>query len=303
MNWTALRISLIGPESRSPIPPRVKLPILPLAVTKFSKRADDPNATAAELGKIIETDSGLTCELLRYVNSSARGMSQKAKSAQQAVALIGVTECRLYLLTKAVERALRSQESKMIDLRSFWTNSLERALFARHVARLLKTDAEVAFAGAMLQDFLLPSLTNDLFPTYRKFTESRDDDSIDLHQFEQKAQRWDHAEAAAQLMFGWGFPDELICCVLLHHRGLKLLNNKQLGRTPVAAVAVSALMPDAFRQVGNGMEQLIALESRWAAFDLLKAAKQVDRNFQELSPAGDNPFSFLRCCRIALSVA
>jgi|GEM_PF-2167055 hypothetical protein len=57
MNWTALRISLIGTESLSPIPSRVKLPILPLAVTKFSKRADDPNATAEELGKIIETDS------------------------------------------------------------------------------------------------------------------------------------------------------------------------------------------------------------------------------------------------------
>ena len=63
-------------------------------------------------------------------------------------------------MTKSVERALRSRESKMINLRSFWMNNLERALFARHVARLLKTDAEVAFAGAMLQDFLLPALTN-----------------------------------------------------------------------------------------------------------------------------------------------
>jgi HD-like signal output (HDOD) protein len=231
MDWAALRVSLIGTESRSLIPARVKLPILPLAVTKFSKRADDPNATAGELGKIIETDTGLTCELLRYVNSSARGMSQKAKSAQQAVSLVGVTECRLYLLTKAVERALRGLESKLINLRSFWTTSLERALFARHIARLLKTDAEVAFAGAMLQDFLLPSLTNDLFPTYLAFSEKRDDNPNDLHEFEQEAQRWDHAEAAAQLMFGWGFPDELICCVLLHHRGLKLLNNRQLGRS------------------------------------------------------------------------
>ena len=155
----------------------------------------------------------------------------------------------------------------------------------------------------MLQDFLLPSLTNDLFPTYFKFTENRDDNPVDLHQFEQQAQRWDHAEAAAQIMFGWGFPDELICCVLLHHRGLKLLNNKQLGRTSVSAVAVSALMPDGFRQVAGGMEQLIALDSKWPAFDLLAAAKQVDREFQELSPVGDNPFSFLRNCRIAMSVA
>ena len=105
-------------------------------------------------------------------------------------------------------------------------------------------------------------------------------------------------------MLAWGFPDELVCCALLHHRGLKLLADKTLGRTPAAAVAVSALIPDALRQVFNGMDQLIALDSKWPSFDLMAAAEQVDREFQELSPVtGANPFSFLRHCRKALSVA
>ena len=83
-----------------------------------------------------------------------------------------------------------------------------------------------------------------------------------------------------------------------------LLADKKLGRTPAAAVAVSALIPDALGQVANGMAQLVALDSKWPAFNLLAVAEQVDRDFQELSPvAGANPFSFLRHCRRALSAA
>ncbi|MBT4866834.1 MAG: HDOD domain-containing protein, partial [Planctomycetaceae bacterium] len=243
MDWTALRISLMGEGKKSLVPARVKLPILPLAVTKFSQRSSDPNATPKELGQIIESDSGLTCELLRYVNSSARGMSQKVTSAQQAISLLGVRDCKLYLLTKAVDRALRGRESKLVNLRSFAATNLERALFAKYVAKLLRTDGETAFAAAMLQDFMLPAITNDLFSTYLPFSKEQEESQIDLHRFEQKAQKWDHAEAAAHVMLAWGFPDELVCCALLHHRGLKLLADKTLGRTPAAAVAVSALIP------------------------------------------------------------
>jgi hypothetical protein len=59
MDWTALRVSLTGTESRSLIPARVKLPILPLAVTKFAKRADDPNAINEQVRTAI-ADSGET---------------------------------------------------------------------------------------------------------------------------------------------------------------------------------------------------------------------------------------------------
>jgi serine/threonine-protein kinase len=294
----------MGTGSRSLVPARVKLPILPLAVTKFSQRSADPNATPKELGQIIETDSGLTCELLRYVNSSARGMSRKVTSAQQAIGLLGVRDCKLYLLTKAVDRALRGRESKLVNLRSFAASNLERALFARHIAKLLRTDTETAFAGAMLQDFMLPALTNDLFSTYLPFSKEQEESQIDLHRFEKKAQNWDHAEAAAQVMYAWGFPDELVCCALLHHCGLKLLADKTLDRTSAAAVAISPLILDALRQVFSGMDQLVALDSKWPSFDLLAVAEQVDREFQELSPVtGSNPFSFLRHCRKALAAA
>jgi serine/threonine-protein kinase len=303
MDWSQVRQSLLGPGKKSIVPPRVKLPILPIAVTKFTQEANKQETSARELGKIVESDSGLTCELLRQVNSCARGMSQKASSAAQAISLLGIRESHLFLTTKAVVRAMRGRESKLINLRDFWNTNLERALLAREVAALLRADVETAFAAAMLQDFLLPALTNDLFPKYLDFAQPKTDEPVSLVKYEKQAHGWNHAEAAARIMLDWDFPDELVCCVFLHHRGLGLLGDKQFGRTAATAVAVSALIPDAIRQIPTGLDQLVQLDQKWKAFDLIKIAEKVDAEFQEMSAGASNPFSLLRRCKKALSGA
>lgn len=301
MDWSKVRESLLPTGKRSVVPPQVKLPILPIAVTKFSQKAKNPQVTASELGRIIEADSGLTCELLRNVNSSARGMRQKASSATQAISLLGIRESDLFLTTTAVQRSMRDRESKLMNVRNFWNTNLERAIFAREIAVLLGADQETAFAAAMLQDFLLPALTNDLMNKYLDFTKPEFEEEIRLDQYEKRTLGWEHTEAAGQIMLAWEFPDELICCVLLHHRGLKLLSDRRLGKTPAAAVALSALIPDAIRQVPSGLEQLARLDEKWPAFNLMKIAETVDEEFQESSMGASNPFSFLRRCQKTLS--
>jgi len=276
---------------------------MPVAVTKFSQKVNELNASVCELGKIIEGDSGLTCELLWHVNSSALGLSQKASSATQAIGFLGIRESQLFLSTKAIQRAMRGRESKLINIRDFWNTNMERAILARVVAGLLGAETETTFTAGMLQDFLLPALTNDLFAKYLDFTKPEFDESVSLVQYEKKNLGWDHAEAAARVMFIWGFPDELICCALLHHHGLKLLADRQLGRTSAPAVAVSALMLDAMRQVPNGLAQLVHLSEKWPTFDLLKIAETVDQEFREISPGTSNPFAFQRRCEKMLAGA
>src|SRR5688572_9928115 len=142
-NWTELRKTLLVPGRRV-LPPTVKLPVLPVAIMRFSDRANDPDVAIAELGKIIETDAGLTTELLRYVNSAAVGMRNKASSASQAINMLGVRDTRLFVLTAAVKRSMRATQSKLMNVPAFWATNLERAIFARILARLLKADAELA---------------------------------------------------------------------------------------------------------------------------------------------------------------
>ena len=273
--------------------------MLPRALSDFTREAQNPNADPRELSKIIETDSGLSSELLRHVNSCTVGVKSKVTSVQQAMAMFGIRSTQLYLSTSGIKHAMKSSKSKLINFQNFWNTNLERALLARETAKLLKTDVELAFTAAVLQDFLLPLITNELFDGYLEFTEHRDN-FANLVSFERKKFGWEHAQAGGQVMHAWGLPDELVCCVLLHHRGIQLLAHEKLSKTAAAAVAISALLPDAIRQEADGIAQLIQLEESWAEFQLLPIAERVDEEFQALAPEAKNHFSFLRFCRKAL---
>lgn len=302
-DWKSIRQSLLGDNTKSVLPPRVRLPALPLAVMEFSRKANEPNATPDELGRIIESDTGLTCDLLRYVNSSAFGLRKKVATAKLAIGWLGIRESRMFLLTKGVARCAEGRESKWMNLQKFSANNLERALFAKEIAKLLRTDYDLAFAASMLQDFLLPMLSNDLFPSYYPFDEQQESAPTTLAQFEQSVFGWDHAAAAAQVMCGWGFPDDLICCVLLHHRGMNILSDRKLRSTAAAAVAIASYMPDTANQVPGGMAQLMQLDEKWAAFDLLAIAERVKEEFQSIGVGFSDYDTFAYHCRRAFASA
>jgi len=287
MNWEKLRRKLLGRHKKAILPTDIKLPVLPTALLEFSRQSVRPDANPKLLGEIIESDAGLTCELLRYVNSSSVGVRQKVSSAQQAVALLGARTARLYLMTTSLGRAMKTCESKLINIQVFWNTNLERAIFAREVARLFGADGDLAFAGGMLQDFLLPILTSYQFDDYLKFWNLDEAQHVELHLFEEKACGWNHGEAAAQVMLSWGFPDDLICCVASHHQRISdlLALDDGLSNSTVVACAIAGLMPDTFHQVPDGIEQLIRLESelKWPGFNLFDLAQKVDSQFKVMS--------------------
>ncbi|GAB4144251.1 MAG: hypothetical protein Tsb009_15810 [Planctomycetaceae bacterium] len=265
------------------LPPHVELPVLPQAAIDFSRRSQDPNVTVDELGKIIEKDSGLTCDLLKHVNSSAFGLRHKVVSVNQAIVAISIQQCRLFLLKNCLEKELLKCRSEFIDPYEFAAVNLERALFAREVAKLLNANTDLAYTAAMMMDFVLPMATHHFGREYFQHLQMPESSRTTLVEFEQNTFGWDHAYAAAQVMLSWEFPDDLICCVLLHHRGLKLFNDKQLRKTAANAVALAACIPDSLDQMPHGLSLLTTLASQWPAFDLKTIANTVYLQYEEMT--------------------
>jgi serine/threonine-protein kinase len=297
INWDAIVEEYLNGFTASQLPPSLKLPALPQAATMFVQKANDENTPIAELARIIETDSGLTTELLKYVNSSYLGLRSKAKTVQHTLTLLGRRPAKMHIITTATQGAVRAKQSKLINQASFWNSTLQKALFARQVAGLLKADKDLAFAGAMLQDYLLPVVSNELFDDYLEFVEHRDEMPPVVCEFEQQKFGWDHAFAGAALAVRWHLPADLVCCILFHHYGLKILGHPQLGRTAVAAVAVSAMLPDEIRQNRLGLEQLAKLGQKWSAFQLGALAEAVDREHEEVGMGVRNAFPLSRLCK------
>ncbi len=297
IDWKGLLDQKLENLTISILPPTLKLPALPVAVTQFMERSKNPDSSLKELAEIIETDSGLTVELLRHLNSSYVGLRHKATTALQALSLLGRRQSTMFLITTGMEAAVRSRKSKLINQASFWNACLQKALFAREVARLLGADEEMAFAGAMLSDFLLPVLTNDLYEHYLHFVETRDKQPELMTQYENSIFQWDHTIAGACLARRWYLPDELVCAILMHHRGLHMLVDPVLKRTSVAAVAISALLPDQLRQHYTGLEQLVLLQGKWPAFDLEALISRVDEVHAEIGSGVKNDFPLARRCK------
>jgi len=149
----------------------------------------------------------------------------------------------------------------------------------------------------LLQDFLLPVVTNELHDHYVEFIKARDQHPIDICQFEETKFAWNHALAGACLARQWKLPDELVGCILFHHAGIEILNDPVLGGTAAAAVALSALLPDQLRQCYRGLEQLLMVEQAWPALHLKALVDAVDARHATIGLGIHTDFPLAHLCR------
>lgn len=256
--------------------------MMPRALIEFMQMSENPEVTANELGRCIEHDTGLMCELLRYVNSSAVGLRSKASTAQRAITILGIHRSKLILMTSAVQKSLKPKNLSNFDYDGFSACNIERALFAQQFADALHVDRDLAFAGGMLVDCLIPKLVAEHPKLYASYSASADS-KPPLTDVEQGVMGWTHASAAAQIMLGWQFPDDLICCVALHHEVHQVLAERELRSTPVAAVALASLIPDPLTQVPGSSETLLQISRIIAKLDVPAMAITVAGQMEQLS--------------------
>ena len=102
---------------------------------------------------------------------------------------------------------------------------------------------------------------------------------------EQAALGWDHAEAAAHVMLKWGFPDDLVCCVRLHHLAEAVAADDRLRESAAAAAALASFLPDPIHQCPDGAERLDRLCRERYGFDPVELATVTDKRLAEHAPA------------------
>lgn len=272
VDWSRLCSESISAVADAEPPARIRFPVMPQSVVDFSQLAERSDVTNAQLAEIIERDSALIVELLKYVNAASLGLKWKIHSAGRAVAALGIRRTRTVLLTTALQQALRGVTSSFIHPHRFQRDNTERSLFSGITAEIVGGDPDTARTASLLQDLLLPVLTDAYSDEYRKF-DYRNGDLVD---FERGQFGWTHAELLARLMHDWGFPDELTACVALHHQTDRVLSDAALSRTAAAATVIAALLPDSMQQSPQGIDRLLTLQDQYPHFVCLDVAARVD---------------------------
>ena len=264
-----------------------QLPALPQSAIRLLELSQNPDNGPAEFALPIESDPGLTGQVLKFVNSSYFGFSREISSVKLAITLVGIRTIKNFALWSAVFSLMPNPKCGPFDLKSLWQDSLRRGLFARAFGKLLgMKEAEELFAAALLQDMAVPLLAKEQPQRSTcKLLESRTQGETRLSDLERAEFGWTHAEAAAFMARHWSLPEEFARLIETHTKIDSLLaeGSTDIGKV---AVALSALLPANRDEVWHEREKFVA------AFNQIAGKRgtaeemfaQTDKGFAEFAP-------------------
>ena len=220
-----------------------QLPALPHSAISLLELSQDAENGPAEFTIPIESDPGLTSQVLRFVNSSYFGFSREISSVRLAITLVGVRTIKNFALWSAVFSLMPNPKCGPFDLKNLWQDSLRRALCARRLAKLLNIkEAEEPFAAALLQDMAVPLLAKSSPEVYTKLLESRNNGAVRLSALEKQLFGWTHAEAAGLMARHWKLP-EAFAEMIEGHQSIEEWAKQPETAAGKLVVAMSALLP------------------------------------------------------------
>jgi len=264
-----------------------QLPALPQSAIRLLELSQDSENGPGEFAVPIESDPGLTGQVLRFVNSSYFGFSREISSVKLAITLVGIRTIKNFALWSAVFSLMPNPKCGPFDLRSLWQDSLRRALFARALGRLLGIkEPEELFAAALLQDMAVPLLAKGAPDAYVKLLSARNQGGIRLSILEKTAFGWTHAEAAGMMARQWNLPDAFAVLVESHLDIDRWIAHVESEPAKVA-VAMSALLPtvaDSAWSECDALESCYAKVCPAAGAPVTELLGQIDREFAEFAP-------------------
>jgi len=193
------------------------LPTLPSAALRVLQLSANEKAEVSELAEVIGADPALSSSVLRAVNSSFYGISQRVSNIQQAVSLLGIHSVKTLVLSFSLVATVKSQKSRGFNHLTYWRRSMFAAAAARVLAlRVLPAHAEESFVAALLMDLGTLVLDQVLGEAYSN-VHDRAKTHSDLLILETHSLGMTHAEAGGILAQSWKLPQVLEVPMTSHH--------------------------------------------------------------------------------------
>jgi putative nucleotidyltransferase with HDIG domain len=194
---------------------------LPEVAMRIARMVNDPNSSAADIGREISNDPALTARLLRIANSPAFGQDGKIATISRAITLLGVRQVRDLTVGLTAIRTFDGIGNELVTMASFWRHSILCAVAAGHVAerRAGARGGDSPFVAGLLHDIgqlVLFSRVPEL--ARRALLMSVDAvDDLGLYLCERSVLGFDHGAVGAALAQNWGLPLSLQECIEFHH--------------------------------------------------------------------------------------
>ncbi len=232
----------------------ITIPPCPELLTELRRQVNQADPEPAEIARIAGSDVAMAAALLRCVNSPLYTRSSKAKTVQQAIAMLGVRPA-VNLLTGFLTRHSIRIQSPLLE--HFWESSTRRALAMAHIARqLYSVDADLAHTFGLFCHVGLPIMLQGVRGYAGTLAEAMARQDHSFTETENLAHRTDHAVVGAIVAKTWHLPPPLAHAIRLHH-DFTVLNVTAIPaevRTLVAAGLVADYLVQRFEGLDDVKE-------------------------------------------------
>jgi putative nucleotidyltransferase with HDIG domain len=221
-----------------------ELPAHPNVAMRVVLETNDPNSSAARLGRLIEIDPSLTAHVMRLANSAFYGLSTRVSSAARAVAVLGFSMVRS-MAAGIVTGVLSPESGALPD--GFWEHSVGTAVAASLLAPRVGCNTADAFSMGLLHD-VGAALLYRLHPeAYEMATNRAIAGGVPIVRAEQEAFGISHDIAAGRVFAAWNFPPELVRAIANHHTSAPFGTQSPQSSLLAAAEELAHWLPDAPR--------------------------------------------------------
>lgn len=192
---------------------------LPHVVTTLSHLISDEEATMKDFEDVIKMDPILVVRLLRLVNSSFYGLTQRIDSIGRAVAFIGMKNLHNMAVTDALKNIFQEHETSHIFSREkLWLHCAAVSICAKMIAeRIFSTNGDDAYLCGILHDF---GLIVEEQVEREKFLAACEacDTGSSITDFEQQFIGTDHCEIGYLMTLDWKMPQTIQEAIRDHHQ-------------------------------------------------------------------------------------
>ena len=257
----------------------------PTIIVKINKIIARDNCTTEELAKVVETDPGLSTQVLRLANSSYYGLSRHVDTISRAVTVLGFNMVRDLTLTVSVFKVFAGgAKNTGLDAHGLWCHSLACAVAAKVLmGNIHSEEAQKAFMGGILHDVGKIIISNE-FPKEQEQILAAVESGLfpSLLKAELSFLEMDHTSIGAEVAELWHFPRSLIEPIFHHHTPSKAKDSPGV----VAAVHAGNEIAKALGLGKSTSKDAVEINSCvWEILGLTEAAlpeinKEVQKNYE-----------------------
>ena len=188
------------------------LPAMPRTISELLGEMNREEPCPKRVGELIGHDPALTTRVLRLSNSAFFRVSRKIGSADEAVALLGLTHVRSLVMAAALGASFKNVPG--IELKQFWRYSLRAAEIARSLAGLLKQNQGNAFTAGLIHAIgilvMHIAMPDEMMPI------DMGTPPLDLNRAaaEKSAFGYTYADVGAGMAEKWQFPAEMVSALV-----------------------------------------------------------------------------------------